>query len=46
MNKPTSIEFLFDIHPDPLENFEIAKEILKGVKQIDITQNKIVYTFN
>ena len=44
MIKPISIEFLLDIHPDPLKNFEIAKVLLKSVKQIDITPNTVIYT--
>jgi hypothetical protein len=45
-----SIEFNLDFYPDPLETWEIAKEILEskavkqGVKEIQYTGNKVIYT--
>jgi len=47
-----SIEFNLDFHPDPLETWEIAREILEdgklvkkqGVREIQYTDNKVIYT--
>jgi len=46
-----SIEFNLDFHPDPLDTWEIAREILEdgklvkqGVKEIKYTGNKVIYT--
>jgi len=46
-----SIEFNLDFHPDPLDTWEIAREILdsklvkQGIKEIKYTTgNKVIYT--
>jgi len=45
-----SIEFNTDFFPNPLETWEIAKEILErksvkqGVREIQYTGNKVIYT--
>ena len=43
-----SIEFNFDFHPIPLENFEIAKSIFnkynQGIKQIEYKNDKVIFT--
>jgi len=42
--QPMTLEFNSIFHPDPLENFEFAKEILNGVKQIEISNDKMIYS--
>jgi hypothetical protein len=43
-----SIEFNFDFHPIPLENFEIAKLIFnrynQGIKQIEYKRGIVIFT--
>ena len=38
-----AIEFNLDFHPIQLENFRIAQDMMKGVKQIKQLDNKIIY---
>ena len=45
-----SIEFNFNFHPIPIENFEIAKNVFnkfnQGIKQIEYKNDKVIFTTN
>ena len=50
MNTVHSIKFTFDFYPEPLETFEIAKNILeklnvkRGIKEIQYNDNYVHYS--